>query len=352
MIAFPAEDEVRARIEGQTADLGLEIEWVEQGAHLSEAGPPPLERARALLAARPRPADSPLPLAIVLVDRGPARYTVSVVDLRARRVLQRELERRSSEPSATLESVALIVRGALDALAVGGEIGVAAPRQDVPEASAELGAEASPPDALETDLAETDVAPTAAATTTDAQRERSAVLLGAALGLQTLLDRGAPALVLGAELQVRRGGWHVSFAAGQSLARELGHPSGVTIQIRSTPVRARLGYRLVESSRVRLEGFLGLELSLLTRRTLQVSEGWVAAPDARTLGLSTGLGGLLSLELGRHTVGFVEASADLALRPRRFVVAQAGVVTEVAAQRRAHATLRVGVLVHLERDRR
>lgn len=120
-------EEIDERIQGQTADL----RWTRVSAGAAGAERPAdrsgswaLSRARALVT----PAAPARVVVRVVEDPGSNALVVTIVDIPQARVLEREVA-LGADRSAALEAAALIVRGALQTLADGGEIGVRAPER-------------------------------------------------------------------------------------------------------------------------------------------------------------------------------------------------------------------------------
>ncbi|HTE52559.1 MAG TPA: hypothetical protein VK698_17025 [Kofleriaceae bacterium] len=125
LVSADADAELAGRVEGQTSDLdvALVIERRPAGA----TGSPALGEATA--AARRRGAR-----VVVWFERDAASWLVHVAEPDEEREFVRRVAARGDlASSATAEGVALVVRGALRALAAGGTIGVAEPSPSVDE---------------------------------------------------------------------------------------------------------------------------------------------------------------------------------------------------------------------------
>lgn len=120
LIVRPA-PELEARVRGQTSDLDLDIEFIDD-AGLPADVPRRLERAESLEHERGS-------IALVWFDARPDRLLVYVAA--KGRLLVRDLPNIGSS-SAVLESAAVIIRSALRAIAAGGVIGVEAPKPHEP----------------------------------------------------------------------------------------------------------------------------------------------------------------------------------------------------------------------------
>ncbi|MAC28246.1 MAG: hypothetical protein CMH59_17505, partial [Myxococcales bacterium] len=117
VVAGPLPGDLRARVEGQTGDLAWRLRF-------EPAAPRPAgldAAARAFPEAR----------VVVWVRGGESdALRLSLVDLRDRRLLEREVappEGEAFAASTLHETAALLIRGALQALSLGGEVGVAVP---------------------------------------------------------------------------------------------------------------------------------------------------------------------------------------------------------------------------------
>jgi hypothetical protein len=114
--------ETRERIVGQTSDLPFVL--LPLGAL---AAPQPAQQGDPLGRAARLAVGTEARVVVWTVERE-GGIEVTIVDLEARRVLLREVPASGPrEHSAALETVGVIVRAALQALAEGGEIGVATP---------------------------------------------------------------------------------------------------------------------------------------------------------------------------------------------------------------------------------
>jgi len=234
------EEDLAERIRGQTSDLPWTLRF--------EEGPAPED----LEAAHGAPV-------VVWVDVRGETLVLHVADVRARRMFVRELGRPEEEfgESAQQEAVALALRSALQALALGGEIGVAVPAAEEPSEVSEV-PEAPP------EVSEVPEGPAVSRWTLDAS-----------VGWHAALD-GASPVQQGPAASLGVGGerWRVGLALEPSLGAELEDAlTSVTLHRHVAGVVASLRFGVVE---------LGLRLGGAVYRRSTTSRSEARATEART----------------------------------------------------------------------
>lgn len=248
---------VRERIEGQLADLEVAIADADLACHA------PLE-ARITYAA-------PDVDVLACVREQAGAISVEVIDVRARRAFVRRFS--GGATSARAEEAAVALRGTLDALRLGGQLGVVlAPAPTEPPPFYD-----SPPES--------------------APRGPNAVHIGGGLsstaeGLGTELPLASYARLAFVHARLEVG---VHGSLGLSRRRVFDEAS---IALTRHVLAIGLGYALVDTDHARLVGSGGVGLALRTRTTTTVS------------------GGLLATARARRTDAFVHAGLRLQLSPR------------------------------------
>lgn len=132
LVTDDSEAELASRVEGQTSDLDLDLVVERRGPGASGAG---ADRAHAASIAGRRSAR-----VVVWFERDASSWLVHISEpAEEREFVRRVAARGDLASSATAEGVALVVRGALRALAAGGQIGVAEPAAPREEADGRRG---------------------------------------------------------------------------------------------------------------------------------------------------------------------------------------------------------------------
>lgn len=291
------------RIEGQTGDLPWQLVVVEDRRRSLESE---FETAARLGAAN----DARVVLWVdALPDDG--GLSLHFADVAERRLLLRQVRPERGErfaESTVLETIAVIVRGSLRALALGGEIGVAA-LAPAPVADAEP--RAPPHDAGEPDP--------------EAGPPRRFI---ASLGLGVAFDGHSEPGQAGPEgrLAFRRERLILGVDVSSALPADL---PGEDLSVRLTrhALRLNVGAVFVDGDVVELAGALSSGVALYDRSTAALSSGAVAAPSSRSVaGL---LGGALRLAILGDVAGAqlgieVAAGFDWVLGVPRLRIDQGG----------------------------
>lgn len=287
--------DTRERIVGQTSDLPFTL-WTTpaapQAPRAGEQGDP--------LARATRLAGESGARVVVWTTGREGGLEVTIVDLAGRRVLVREVSfGDAQEHSAALETVGLIVRSALQALADGGEIGVATR----PVAETPAVADGPAEDA-------TVASPGVHADTTGEPEDdavRSEVMLGAGVGLRSFVDDG-PAFEGAGALAWRHGRLWLGTSVHAS-ARQRVRAASAAITVAYAGATLDVGAVAFERGVVALVPVTFLSVGRVRRETTRVSEGFVGTSSRAHVDLRVGAGLLARLALG----GMVWLTLDVRL---------------------------------------
>lgn len=277
----PAVDaETRERIEGQTSDLPFTLSTTHASAPRADEAADALARAARLAAGSGA-------RVVVWTTTRQTGLEVTIVDLEARRVLVREVAiDQEQERSAALESVGLIVRSALQVLAEGGEIGVVSP----PAAPSLPAAEQTDHTAEDPELhADGQLVP-------ESPPALSELMLGAGLGLRSLVDQG-PAFEGAGALALRHAWLWVGLSVHAS-ARQRVTAAAAAITVAHAGASLDLGVVAFERRALALVPLASLSLGRVRRETTRVSEGFFGTASRAHLDVRVGAGLLGRLALG------------------------------------------------------
>jgi hypothetical protein len=273
--------DTRERIVGQTSDLPFVL--LPPGAPGDPRGVQgdPLGRAaRLALGTQAR--------VVVWTTEREGGLEVTIVDLAARRVLVREVPASGPrEHSAALETVGVIVRAALQALAEGGEIGVATPPVSQPPA---------PPAETAQEVVAAQQAEPAAAPRSESTR-RSEVMLGAGLGLRFVVDDGPAFEGSGSHWPGATGGCGWARRYTPARGSGCGRPTAA-ISVAHAGAWLEAGVVAFERGAFALLPMGSLGVGRVRRETTRVADGFVGTGSRAHLDLRVGAGLRLRLALG------------------------------------------------------
>lgn len=326
-----APTETRERIEGQTSDLPYT-----RLAAADRRGPAtigdPLARAARL-------APDGGARVIVWTAEGEGAITVTIVDLEGRRVLVREVGiAGEGDRSAALETVGLIVRSALEALADGGEIGVAT----VPMAAA--GATPDP-----TPASEPEAATELPDETVEAPPRESEWMLGAGATMLGVV-RDAPAFGGSGRLAWRYGRSWVGVAV-QATGRQAVRTTEAAIDVAYVGAALEAGVVAVERGSFALVPLAALDLGRVRRETTRVADGFAGTGSRAHLDVRVGVGVLGRLRLADVAWLTLHVRLDVPLLAVRYSVINAGETVALGRTPRLGAALGLSVLARVGRRR-
>lgn len=318
--------ETRERILGQTSDLAFALLPPTTGGAQTASHSDPLGRAARLAVGT----DARV---VVWTTEREDGLEVTIVDLAARRVLVREVPASGPrERSAALETVGVIVRAALQALAEGGEIGVATPPVSAPEAP--LGetarGEVSEPLAAEPPSDDTVVCE---------------VMLGAGLGLRFVVD-GAPAFEGSGQLAWRYGRLWLG-AAVHASARQRVRAAAAAIAVAHAGASLEAGAVAFERGTFALVPFAALTVGRVRRDTTRVADGFVGTGSRAHLDVRPAAGLRLRLALGAVAWLTLDARLELPLQRVLYTVNTGGDAVTLARTPRAAPAFGLALLARI-----
>ncbi|MBK8407026.1 MAG: hypothetical protein IPL19_03465 [Sandaracinaceae bacterium] len=325
--------DTRERIVGQTSDLPFVL--LPPGAPGDPRGVEgdPLGRAaRLALGTQAR--------VVVWTTEREGGLEVTIVDLAARRVLVREVPASGPrEHSAALETVGVIVRAALQALAEGGEIGVATPPVSQPPA---------PPAETAQEVVAAQQAEPAAAPRSESTR-RSEVMLGAGLGLRFVVDDG-PAFEGSGSLAWRYGRlWLGATVHASTRQRVRAAPAAISVAHAGAWLEA--GVVAFERGAFALLPMGSLGVGRVRRETTRVADGFVGTGSRAHLDLRVGAGLRLRLALGPVAWLTLDARLELPFRRVLYTVNTDAGASTLARTPRAAPAFGLAVLARIGRVR-
>ncbi len=194
----------------------------------------------------------------------------------ARAIVYRRRFEQASEEATRLEQASLVARSALRALLEGQDLTLEQlppPRTPAPKVSRSPAANNHSPPNVE-------------------PRTPMGAFIGASIG-QYASRMPSLGLDFGVLLRLGRGSLLVSYEI-QRLPTLRGQ--GVEVRLARRPIRLGLGYHAVMSRWSLGAEFFGVA-DLVSRSTLSVNSDWVRTPDTTSLGLATGLRGMLGLHV-------------------------------------------------------
>lgn len=282
-----------SRVEGHLADLDVVIDYADLACDA------PLE-ARITYA-------EPGVHVLACVRQTPRAVTVEVIDVRARRAFVRRFG--GGSPSARAEEAAVALRSTLDALRLGGELGIALPPARAPVAVAPDEREAVEADASAPDAS-------------DGDDPSLHVVLGAASTADGF-EAGFP-IAPSAQLGYARARFEVFAVGSVGLERRRAFDVATVLLTRHVAIIAA-GYAIVDAPCARLVAAGGFGLAIRRRTTASFGEGFASTPTSRTLD-ALGYAGLrLSLfPRARGAFGFALGAGVEAPFTRARLVAQRG----------------------------
>ncbi len=325
--------DTRERIVGQTSDLPFVL--LPPGAPGDPRGVEgdPLGRAaRLALGTQAR--------VVVWTTEREGGLEVTIVDLAARRVLVREVPASGPrEHSAALETVGVIVRAALQALAEGGEIGVATPPVSQPPA---------PPAETAQEVVAAQQAEPAAAPRSESTR-RSEVMLGAGLGLRFVVDDG-PAFEGSGSLAWRYGRlWLGATVHASTRQRVRAAPAAISVAHAGAWLEA--GVVAFERGAFALLPMGSLGVGRVRRETTRVADGFVGTGSRAHLDLRVGAGLRLRLALGPVAWLTLDARLELPLQRVLYTVNTDAGASTLSRTPRAAPAFGLAVLARIGRVR-
>lgn len=280
LVSGDDDGELAGRVEGQTSDLDLQL-VIERRARDASGAPQPAPGDAAAIAGR-------LGARVVIwFERDASSWRVHIAEpAEDREFVRRVAARGDLASSATAEGVALVVRGALRALAAGGTIGVAEPLPPGPSEQ-----------------------------------------LGFALIGWRGVTGGGPTVHQGALVRagLRLGRWHGDLAAGYHPSVSL-DKSNATIELERWSFSVGFGVELGAAPRpegASWRGGFALDLGAtrFVRVTVSASDPLIGTPPEETWSPT----GSARVRLGRRLMGRVwlemAVGAELLLRPPEFGVA-------------------------------
>lgn len=338
----PAVDaDAAERIEGQTGDLAAVrvpiVASPDDGARAAVQGDPfALASLLARYTDRAR-----APRVVISTRASEGAVVVLVVDLAARRVLYREVAfAAGDERSAALETVGIIVRGALQTLAEGGEIGVRPP--DVAHAEASEAASSSA-------VASVDVPVLGVDDEGAAERPPSVEAMLGGSALARPLASGGVAAGGRAAFAMRRARLFVALAfegvGGQRL-----RSMEATVALRSLGFGLVGGLVAFERRRFALVPAASLNLARARRETTRVAAGGLATPSSAHLDVRLGAGVLLRAALGDLLFLTLDVGVEVPLRRVRYTVGEAAGSQRLGATPRLTPYAGVGLLARVGRN--
>ena len=325
--------ETRERILGQTSDLAFALLPPTTGGAQTASHSDPLGRAAHLAVGT----DARV---VVWTTEREGGLEVTIVDLAARRVLVREVPASGPrERSAALETVGVIVRAALQALAEGGEIGVATPHPTPPPV-----APAETPEVVVVDR----VGEPAGGPLGDGAL-RSEVMLGAGLGLRFVVDDG-PVFEGGGSLAWRYGRLWLG-AAVHASTRQRVRAATAAISVAHAGAGLEAGVVAFERGALALVPIASLDVGRVRRETTRVANGFVATGSQAHLDLRAGAGLRLRLALGAVAWLTLDARVELPLQRVLYSVSTDTSVSALARTPRAAPAFGLAVRARIGRAR-
>jgi hypothetical protein len=326
--------ETRERIVGQTSDLPFVL--LPLGAL---AAPQPAQQGDPLGRATRLAVGTDARVVVWTVERE-GGIEVTIVDLEARRVLLREVPASGShEHSAALETVGVIVRAALQALAEGGEIGVAtAPPTRPPMARVET------PEAVVVDR----VGEPVGGPLGEGPLRRE-IMLGAGLGLRFVVDDG-PAFDGSGSLALRYGRLWLGTAVHASARQRVRAPTAA-ISVAHAGASLEAGVVAFERGAFALVPVVALSVGRVRRETTRVADGFVGTGSRAHLDVRAGAGLRLRVALGAVAWLTLDARLELLLQRVLYTVNTDAGASTLARTPRAAPAFGLAVLARIGRVR-